>query len=283
MGRRKLEMGLIESKKTRLRTFTNRKNGIMKKASELSKLCDVDIGVIIFGPNAEKLHVWPQESQKLNHILRRYQSTSQEERRKRAINVFSDGQKTHLIHNVEQDAIWDDHIDRFSTAQLMELISCLDCKLGIVQERIDLMKRKQDSIHVEEVQSYGCENQEMMMVNTSMEPNAFQWEYQPDDHQYVEQRSAEELMMMNGGSFYNLTNGYAGDCTGLMRMGIQGNHENYYLGQLENMNGNGGGMWNPTPLTCLKWRKAQKQAFRIHIKLCPTQFPSLFCSATFST
>ncbi|KAF3647944.1 putative RING-H2 finger protein ATL54-like [Capsicum annuum] len=47
MGRRKLEIKKIQDKNCRQVTFCKRRKGLMKKANELSILCDVDVGVVI--------------------------------------------------------------------------------------------------------------------------------------------------------------------------------------------------------------------------------------------
>uniref|UniRef100_A0A7N1A293 MADS-box domain-containing protein n=1 Tax=Kalanchoe fedtschenkoi TaxID=63787 RepID=A0A7N1A293_KALFE len=48
MGRGKVELKRIEDKSSRQVTFSKRKSGLMKKANELSVLCDVDVAVFIF-------------------------------------------------------------------------------------------------------------------------------------------------------------------------------------------------------------------------------------------
>ncbi|KAL9267903.1 MADS-box transcription factor 29-like protein [Drosera capensis] len=48
MGRRKVEMKRIEDKSSRQVTFSKRRGGLMKKAKELSVLCDVQIAVVVF-------------------------------------------------------------------------------------------------------------------------------------------------------------------------------------------------------------------------------------------
>ncbi|KAG5534694.1 hypothetical protein RHGRI_022728 [Rhododendron griersonianum] len=48
MGRRKLELKTIEDKSSRQVTFSKRRSGLMKKARELSVLCDVEIAVFVF-------------------------------------------------------------------------------------------------------------------------------------------------------------------------------------------------------------------------------------------
>jgi hypothetical protein len=48
MGRGKVEMKRIENKISRQVTFAKRRNGLLKKAYELSLLCDAEVALIIF-------------------------------------------------------------------------------------------------------------------------------------------------------------------------------------------------------------------------------------------
>lgn len=48
MGRGKVVVERIENKVNRQVTFSKRRNGLLKKAYELSVLCDVDVALIIF-------------------------------------------------------------------------------------------------------------------------------------------------------------------------------------------------------------------------------------------
>ncbi|KAG0449575.1 hypothetical protein HPP92_027306 [Vanilla planifolia] len=50
MVRGKTEMRRIENATSRQVTFTKRRNGLLKKAFELSVLCDAEVGLIIFSP-----------------------------------------------------------------------------------------------------------------------------------------------------------------------------------------------------------------------------------------
>jgi hypothetical protein len=51
MGRVKLQIKKIENITNRQVTFSKRRNGLIKKAYELSVLCDVDVGLIMFSPS----------------------------------------------------------------------------------------------------------------------------------------------------------------------------------------------------------------------------------------
>lgn len=52
-GRQKIEMKLIENEEDRLITFSKRRSGIYKKASELATLCGADVGVVVFSPSGK--------------------------------------------------------------------------------------------------------------------------------------------------------------------------------------------------------------------------------------
>ncbi|KAG8643176.1 hypothetical protein MANES_11G013501v8 [Manihot esculenta] len=64
-GRQKIEIKKVEKENSRYVTFSKRKNGIFKKATELSTLCGADVAVILFSehgkvfsygnPNVEKV------------------------------------------------------------------------------------------------------------------------------------------------------------------------------------------------------------------------------------
>ncbi|XP_073302457.1 agamous-like MADS-box protein AGL27 [Primulina huaijiensis] len=77
MGRRKLEIKRIEDKSARQVTFSKRRNGLLKKAKELSVLCDVDVGVIIFSCRGKLYHYSSTKS--LMEILQSYHSRAEKE------------------------------------------------------------------------------------------------------------------------------------------------------------------------------------------------------------
>ncbi|KAL2487809.1 Agamous-like MADS-box protein AGL61 [Forsythia ovata] len=52
-GRQKIAIEKIENEDDRYATFSKRRLGLLKKASELCTLCDVDIGIIIFSPTGK--------------------------------------------------------------------------------------------------------------------------------------------------------------------------------------------------------------------------------------
>jgi hypothetical protein len=69
MGRNKIVIQRISNERNRQATFTKRKNGLIKKAMELSILCDCEIALIIFNSN-NKLYQY--SSTDMDKILLKY-------------------------------------------------------------------------------------------------------------------------------------------------------------------------------------------------------------------
>ncbi|XP_073013701.1 agamous-like MADS-box protein AGL9 homolog isoform X2 [Typha latifolia] len=71
MGRGRVELKRIENKINRQVTFAKRRNGLLKKAYELSVLCDAEVGLIVFS-NRGKLYEFCSSPSMLK-TLERYQ------------------------------------------------------------------------------------------------------------------------------------------------------------------------------------------------------------------
>ncbi|KAL8097598.1 hypothetical protein AgCh_030650 [Apium graveolens] len=62
MGRGKVELKKIEDKSNRQVTFSKRRPGLLKKAKELSILCDVEVAVHIFAKSGKVFQFHSGES-----------------------------------------------------------------------------------------------------------------------------------------------------------------------------------------------------------------------------
>ncbi|KAF9172942.1 Ribosome-releasing factor 2, mitochondrial, partial [Mortierella sp. AD010] len=69
MGRKKIQIKTIMDERNRQVTFQKRRFGLMKKAMELSVLCDCQIGLIIFNSNNKLVQY---SSHDIDQILLRY-------------------------------------------------------------------------------------------------------------------------------------------------------------------------------------------------------------------
>lgn len=76
MGRGKIEIKRIENTTSRLVTFCKRRNGLLKKAYELSVLCEADVALIIFSERG-KLSEYANKS--VDRTIERYKKTQTKE------------------------------------------------------------------------------------------------------------------------------------------------------------------------------------------------------------
>ncbi|KAH0470929.1 hypothetical protein IEQ34_000652 [Dendrobium chrysotoxum] len=78
MGRGRVELKLIENKINRQVTFSKRRNGLMKKAFELSVLCDAEVALIIFSNRGKLFEFGSPDIAKTLGRYQRYNFTPQE-------------------------------------------------------------------------------------------------------------------------------------------------------------------------------------------------------------
>ncbi|XP_057991758.1 MADS-box transcription factor ANR1-like isoform X2 [Hevea brasiliensis] len=76
MGRGKIAIRRIDNPTSRQVTFSKRRSGLLKKARELSILCDAEVGVIIFSSNS-KLYDYANTS--MNSVIERYNKVREEQ------------------------------------------------------------------------------------------------------------------------------------------------------------------------------------------------------------
>ncbi|KAL3640214.1 hypothetical protein CASFOL_011789 [Castilleja foliolosa] len=74
MGRGKVELKRIENKISRQVTFSKRRSGLLKKANEISVLCDAEVALIVFS-NKGKLFEFSSHSS-MERIIEKYERCS---------------------------------------------------------------------------------------------------------------------------------------------------------------------------------------------------------------
>ncbi|KAF5749065.1 PISTILLATA-like MADS-box protein-like [Tripterygium wilfordii] len=75
MGRGKIEIKRIENSSNRQVTYSKRRNGIIKKAKEITVLCDAKVSLVVFASSG-KMHEYCSPSTKLVDILESYHKQS---------------------------------------------------------------------------------------------------------------------------------------------------------------------------------------------------------------
>ncbi|XP_073226532.1 agamous-like MADS-box protein AGL30 isoform X2 [Cicer arietinum] len=101
MGRVKLKIKKLENTNGRQATYAKRKNGIMKKATELSILCDIDIILLMFSPGG-KPSLCRGRRGNFEEVIAKFAQLTPQERAKRKLESLEGLRKTFkkLDHNV---------------------------------------------------------------------------------------------------------------------------------------------------------------------------------------
>jgi SRF-type transcription factor (DNA-binding and dimerisation domain) len=86
MARKKVNLAWIANDSNRRATFKKRKKGLLKKAQELSTLCDVKMCVVVYGgPQDREAEAWPSAAES-QRILRRFRSMPETEQSKKMVD-----------------------------------------------------------------------------------------------------------------------------------------------------------------------------------------------------
>ncbi|KAI4321392.1 hypothetical protein MLD38_034776 [Melastoma candidum] len=99
MGRVKLQIKRIENTTNRQVTFSKRRNGLIKKAYELSVLCGIDIALIMFSPSERVNHF--SGERRIEDVFTRFVNLSEQEKDNARYPSQPDAHRIPLIHNKE--------------------------------------------------------------------------------------------------------------------------------------------------------------------------------------
>lgn len=157
MGRVKLKIKRLESSSNRQVTYSKRRNGILKKAKELSILCDIDLVLLMFSPTG-KPTLFRGERSHIEEVIEKYAQLTPQERQKRKLESLEALKKTFkkLDHDVNiQDFMGRSnksvedmcHQVRMLQAQITEVHKKLSCWSSPEKvDNIDHLRHMEDSL-----------------------------------------------------------------------------------------------------------------------------------------
>nr|WAX25726.1 AP1-like protein [Vitis balansana] len=142
MGRGRVQLKRIENKINRQVTFSKRRTGLLKKAHEISVLCDAEVALIVFSTKG-KLFEYSTDSC-MEKILDRYERYSYAERQLTATDPESQGNwsleysklkaKIELLQRGQRHFLGED-LDSLSLKELQNLEQQLDTALKHIRSR----------------------------------------------------------------------------------------------------------------------------------------------------
>ncbi|XP_061341782.1 agamous-like MADS-box protein AGL18 [Gastrolobium bilobum] len=196
MGRGKIEIKKIENLNSRQVTFSKRRNGLLKKAKELSVLCDAEVAVIIFSSTG-KLYEFANTS--MEHTLLRYGrgmelDNAEQPSNEPPINVMQPD--TNLLK---------DEITKLRSAYLRMLGKELDgLSLNELQhlenqlaEGILAVKDKKEQVLVEQLKRSRLQEQKAIMENEALRKQLEEIQNKTKA-QFLEFNSLDRTISING-------------------------------------------------------------------------------------
>ncbi|XP_074587915.1 MADS-box transcription factor 26-like [Curcuma longa] len=174
MVRGKVQLKLIENPVHRKVTFSKRRAGLLKKARELSVMCDADVGIMVFSAHGKLYELATNGT--MEGLIERYKMTSQEaqnymsvamdqpqdsereiSRLKEEINVlqkslrhmFGEGSSGHEQMSLDElyilerhVGIWMDHIRTMKMQIILQEIESLKSKEGMLKATNEFLQEK---------------------------------------------------------------------------------------------------------------------------------------------
>ncbi|KAK3120665.1 hypothetical protein QOZ80_9AG0691660 [Eleusine coracana subsp. coracana] len=136
MGRVKLKIKKLENTSGRQITYSKRRSGILKKAKELSILCDIDLILLMFSPSGNKPTICIGERSTIEEVIAKYAQLTPQERAKRKLESLEALKKT--FKKLDHDVNIQDFLG--SGGQTVEELSShlgsLQCQMADVQKRL---------------------------------------------------------------------------------------------------------------------------------------------------
>nr|XP_043624182.1 MADS-box protein SOC1-like [Erigeron canadensis] len=158
MVRGKTQMRRIENATSRQVTFSKRRNGLLKKAFELSVLCDAEVALIIFSPRGKLCEF---ASSSMEDTIERYRNHVKEVQTDNSSSVDEDAQWQQLRNETESMAkkiealelakrkLLGEGMGLSSIEELQEIEQQLERSVGIIRAR----KMQVYSEQIEELQA----------------------------------------------------------------------------------------------------------------------------------
>ncbi|KAJ0653800.1 putative transcription factor MADS-MIKC family [Helianthus annuus] len=159
MGRGRVELKRIENKINRQVTFAKRRNGLLKKAYELSVLCDAEVALIIFS-NRGKLYEFCSTSNMIK-MLERYQNCtySSMEVNRSANDAEQSSYKEYIKLKAKYEQLFGEDLNPLNLKELEQLERQLDSTLRQIRSiRTQSMLDRLSELQVK-LEEYYAENQ----------------------------------------------------------------------------------------------------------------------------
>ncbi|XP_028209689.1 agamous-like MADS-box protein AGL14 isoform X3 [Glycine soja] len=186
MVRGKTQMKRIENETSRQVTFSKRRNGLLKKAFELSVLCEAEVALIIFSTRGRLYEFSSSRCSSVNKTVERYQ------RKIKDLGVSNKGIHENTQHLKEGDMSMAKKIEHLEDSRRKLLGDELDkCSIDELQQLENQLERSLDKIRArknqlfrERIENLKQEEKCLLEVNKRL---------REQDAELVTEKEAEEV------------------------------------------------------------------------------------------
>ncbi|XAR50346.1 hypothetical protein NMG60_11004640 [Bertholletia excelsa] len=148
MGRGKVELKRIENPSSRQVTFSKRRNGLLKKAFELSILCDAEVALVVFSPSGKAYQFSSHDIDSTISRYRREVGLTHSGQGLRAVEVWR-AEIEDLKRTIETLETRQKHFNGEDLSMLeMKDLKQLERQLRTAAERVRSKKRRIVSEHI---------------------------------------------------------------------------------------------------------------------------------------
>ncbi|XP_021739930.1 agamous-like MADS-box protein AGL30 [Chenopodium quinoa] len=135
MGKVKLDIKRLENASSRQATYSKRKHGILKKAQELSILCDIDLALVMFSPGGKPSLCCGKHS--IEEVIARLNQLPPQERTKRKLEGLEALKKAYRKKS-EHDVNMEDFLDssKPTIKDVTDQASRLQTRIAEIHERL---------------------------------------------------------------------------------------------------------------------------------------------------
>ncbi|XP_066389298.1 MADS-box transcription factor 15-like [Miscanthus floridulus] len=211
MGRGKVQLKRIENKINRQVTFSKRRNGLLKKAHEISVLCDAEVAVIVFSPKG-KLYEYATDS-RMDKILERYERYSYAEKALISAESESEGNWCHEYRKLKAKIetiqkchkhLMGEDLESLNPKELQQLEQQLESSLKHIRSRkshlmaesISELQKKERSLQEENkaLQKELAERQKAAASRRQQQQQQVQWDQQTQTQAQTSSSSSSFMM-----------------------------------------------------------------------------------------
>ncbi|KAG8090457.1 hypothetical protein GUJ93_ZPchr0011g27543 [Zizania palustris] len=172
MGRVKLKIKRLENSGRHV-TYSKRRSGILKKAKELSILCDIPLILLMFSPNG-KPTICVGEHSSIEDVMKKYSQHTPQERAKRKLESLETLKKT--FNKLDHDVNIPDFVGSGdqTVEELSRQLGSLKCQVAEAQKRLSYWSSP-ENVHMMGLQCAQFQNNMQLPLGLTGDPNSSAW------------------------------------------------------------------------------------------------------------